>query len=132
MEKRKGRRHEKIRETRLLQEHMDHIDGTGVLHALRLRAAFQVGIGQHPVHRRLVPRPVDFEIAHDHEPFALHFQIDEGVRRDEAGGVIQIGIGFARRDKQRGGLVRRGAMQGGMAHEVDAITYEECYHASAT
>ena len=52
--------------------------------------ALDFGIGQHPVHRSLALRPIHLQVVHDHQTLPLDFQINEGVWRDEPGGVIEV------------------------------------------
>ena len=71
---------------------------------LRLGPPFDLRIREHPIDGRLALRPIHFEIAHHQNPLPLDLQIDKGVRRNKLRGVIEIGIGLAGSDKDRGAL----------------------------
>ena len=40
----------------------------------------------------LVPRPIHFQIAHDEQALAFNLDVQEWIRGDEPGGVVEVGI----------------------------------------
>ena len=69
---------------------MDDVHTSWLGDTLRLGPPFDFRIGEHPIDRRLTLGPVHFEVAHHENPFTLDLEINEGVRSDELGRVIEV------------------------------------------
>ena len=100
----KIRRDQDLRDAGFSQEDMDDLDRTWLGDTLRLGSSFDLRIREHPIDGRLTLCPIHFEIAHHQNPLPFNLQIDKGVRRNKFRGVIQIGVGLAGSDEDRGTL----------------------------
>jgi hypothetical protein len=52
--------------------------------------AFDLRVGQYTINGGLALRPIHLKIIHDKQALALDFQVDERIRRNEFGGVIEV------------------------------------------
>ena len=86
----KVRWHQHLLDLGVAQHDVDDVDAARRGHAMVPRTALNLGIRQHAIDGGLALRPVHFEIVHDHHALALDLEIDERVRRDELGGVIEV------------------------------------------
>ena len=95
----KVRRHFDGAHTKLAQQFRQQI--TQFAHAKFLLTPAQ---RQNPVHGRLPARAINFQIAHHQMPATGDLEVNEGVGREQAGGVKQVGVLLAGGDDEPGGF----------------------------
>src|SRR5215467_4142392 len=94
--------HQQLRDPGIMQHHMDDVHTPWFGYTLGFDTSFNFRIRQHPIDGGLAFGPVHFEIAHHQNPFTLDLKINERVRSNELGRVIEVRICFAGSDEDRG------------------------------
>jgi hypothetical protein len=54
------------------------------------RTALDLRVGQYTINGGLALRPIHLKIIHNKQALTLDFQVDERIRRNEFGGVIEV------------------------------------------
>src|SRR5678815_4408904 len=81
---------EHLFDLRLAQHHMYDVHTPGCRDSMISRTAFDLRVGQYTINGGLALRPIHLQIVHDKQALSLDFQIDERIRRNEFGGVIEV------------------------------------------
>src|SRR5687768_9342275 len=83
-------RHEHLLDLCLAQDHMHNVHAPGCRDAMISRTALDLRVGQYTINGGLALRPIHLKIIHNKQALTLDFQVDEWIRRNEFGGVIEV------------------------------------------